>query len=114
MKMITKKIEKQLERYPLYSQEGKGDDAKVLIKYFTPWTSGTWYVLEGNKQDDGDYDFFGICTLGQYWEYGYFTLSQLEAIRGAWGLKVERDLYTEGYTVGELKRIGEIDENIGA
>lgn len=113
MKMITKKIEKELKKYPLYSQDGKGDEAKVIIKYFTPWTSATWYVLEGEQLDDGDYEFFGICAL-QEWEYGYFRLSQLEAIRGPWGLKVERDLYTEGYTVKQLKNIGEISEKIGA
>lgn len=111
MKMMTKKIEKELSKYPLYSQDGKGDKAKVLIKYFAPWTAATWYVLEGERLDDGDYEFFGIAYIHE-WEYGYFRLSQLEEIKGPWGLTIERDLYMSGYTVGQLKSIGEISEKL--
>lgn len=30
MKLLTKAIEKQLAKYTLYSQEGKGDEAQVI------------------------------------------------------------------------------------
>lgn len=87
MKLITKAVEKDLAKYPLYSQDGKGEDAIVVCKFFLQ--GYTWYVLEAEKADNG-YEFFGI-TVGQFAELGYFTLSQLESVTGQWGLRVERD-----------------------
>lgn len=87
MKLITKAVEKKLAKYPLYSQDGKVKDAVVVCKFFLQ--GYTWYVLEAEKADD-DYEFFGI-TVGQFTEFGYFTLSQLKNVRGKWGLGVERD-----------------------
>lgn len=87
MKLITKAVEKELAKYPLYSQDGKGDNAIAVCKFFLQ--GYTWYVLEAEKADNG-YEFFGII-VGQHTEYGYFTLSQLESVTGQWGLRVERD-----------------------
>lgn len=87
MKLITKAVEKELAKYPLYSQDGKVKDAVVVCKFFLQ--GYTWYVLEAEKADNG-YEFFGII-VGQHTEYGYFTLSQLESVTGQWGLRVERD-----------------------
>lgn len=87
MKLITKAVEKELAKYPLYSQDGKVEDAVVVCKFFLQ--GYTWYVLEAEKADN-DYEFFGII-VGQHTEYGYFTLSQLESVTGQWGLRVERD-----------------------
>lgn len=87
MKLITKAVEKELAKYPLYSQDSKGDNAIAVCKFFLQ--GYTWYVLEAEKNDD-DYEFFGII-VGQHTEYGYFTLSQLESVTGQWGLRVERD-----------------------
>ena len=87
MKLITKAVEKELAKYPLYSQDGKGEYAVVVCKFFLQ--GYTWYVLEAEKVDNG-YEFFGII-VGQHTEYGYFTLSQLESVTGQWGLRVERD-----------------------
>lgn len=98
MKLITKQLEKELAKYPLYSQEGKGEDAVVVCKFFLQ--GYTWYVLEAEKSDD-DYEFFGIIE-GQYTEYGYFTLSQLESVTGRWGLKVERDMAFKPTKVRDL------------
>lgn len=87
MKLITKEVEKELAKYPLYSQDSKGDNAIAVCKFFLQ--GYTWYVLEAEKADNG-YEFFGII-VGQHTEYGYFTLSQLESVTGQWGLRVERD-----------------------
>lgn len=87
MKLITKQLEKDLAKYPLYSQDGKVEDAVVVCKFFLQ--GYTWYVLEAEKADNG-YEFFGII-VGQHTEYGPVTLSQLESVTGQWGLRVERD-----------------------
>ena len=63
MQLMTPEIEQKLKDYPLYSQDGKGDEAQVVVKYFNPVGAGTWYVLEGEKQENGDYLFFGFGWL---------------------------------------------------
>lgn len=98
MKLITKQLEKELAKYPLYSQDGKKDEAVVICKFFLQ--GYTWYVLEAEKIDD-DYEFYGIID-GQCREYGYFTLSQLESVRGNWGLRVERDRIFKPTAVKDL------------
>jgi hypothetical protein len=90
MKLLTKEITKQIP--PIYSTDGI-EKKKIITKFFTPWSSFTWYVIEGNKINESDWEFFGIVDSGSYKEYGYFNLSQLTEIKGPAGLKVERDLY---------------------
>jgi hypothetical protein len=74
---------------PLYGQEGQGDEAIAHVKFFTPWTNWTWYVSE---YDPADRLCFGV-VVGHEHELGYFSLNELEAIRGPGGLRIERDLY---------------------
>lgn len=74
---------------PLYSQEGKGEDAVAQVKFFTPWTGWTWYASE---YDPAQRLFFGI-VVGHEREFGYFSLDEMEAIEGPGGLRIERDLY---------------------
>lgn len=95
MNLMTKELEKLLEKYPLGSQDGLGGQAKVIVKYFNPVGVGTWFITEGNKLDNGDYEMFGYCHLGddEYAELGYVMLSELEKLNLPFGLKIERDLY---------------------
>ena len=74
---------------PLYSQEEQGENAIAVVKFFTPWTSWTWYASE---YDPERRLCFGV-VVGHEREYGYFSLDELEAIRGPGGLRIERDLY---------------------
>lgn len=79
MKLMTKQIEKALEKYPLHSQEGK-EEKLAICKFFNPYGRGTWIVLEGEKQSDGDWLFFGLVNIFET-EYGYFRLSELESVK---------------------------------
>lgn len=72
---------------PLYSQEGKGEDAIAQVKFFTPDSSWTWWVSEYDPEEKM---FFGVVK-GYEREYGYFSLNELQEIRGPFGLKIERD-----------------------
>ena len=54
MELITKKVEKDFMSRPLRSQDGRGFDAEVIVKYFNPCGSGTWLITEAEKQEDGD------------------------------------------------------------
>lgn len=103
MKLLTKKIEQKLKKYPLNSQEDETDPVAIL-KYFSPIGRGTWYVLEAEKQGE-DYLFFGYVESPidpLFDEYGYFTLKQLEEIRLPFGLGIERDLYFEQERMSEI------------
>ena len=93
MKLMTKEIEKQLPE--LYSTDGMKEH-KVIVKFFTPDANWTWYVFEGEKMANGDYEFFGLVD-GIYPELGSFWLSDLQAVRGGLGLPVERDLHFNDY-----------------
>ena len=88
MKLLTKEIEKKLPK--LYSQENV-DNPKIIVKFFHPMSSFTWYVTEGEEIEDGDWRFFGLVD-GHEKELGYFHLSQLEEVK-VMGLGIERDMY---------------------
>lgn len=53
MKLITKALEKTFAKYPMYSQDGKGNDAVVIAKFFLPGSGFTWYVTEAEKKGIG-------------------------------------------------------------
>lgn len=74
---------------PLYANEEKGEDAIALLKLFTPWTSWTWYASE---YDPAERRCFGV-VVGHERELGYFSIEELEGIKGPAGLTIERDLY---------------------
>lgn len=98
MKLMTKELEEKFKRYPLYSQDGKGKDAKIVVKYFNPFGRGTWLITEGEKQEDSDWLFFGYCHIF-CWEWGYVSLSELESVG-----YIERDLYLkDGIKIKEYK-----------
>lgn len=105
-KLMTKAIETLIEKHPIYSQDGKGGDAKILAKFF--FGNMTWYVLEGRKIEiNGDYEFFGIVRNDAYEEaeYGYFNLSQLMSVK-FWGVPcVERDRYFESCKVKDCDEL---------
>lgn len=95
MSLLTAEIRRQLPA--LYATE-KEADPKAIVKLFTPWTNWTWYITEF----DGEDMCFGL-VCGHENELGYFSLSELEEIRGPAGLKVERDLHYKPTVVSILQ-----------
>lgn len=73
----------------LYANEGQGQEAIALLKLFTPWSNWTWYASE---YDPDERVGFGVA-VGHERELGYFSLAELEELRGPRGLRVERDLH---------------------
>jgi len=99
---MTKVIEKKLPK--LYSQE-KVKNPICKLKFFTPDSSFTWFIIEGEKQESGDWLFFSkvtshLCPEG---ELGYVALSELQNIRGKYGLPVERDMWWSDTPLSECK-----------
>lgn len=90
MRLLTKALRAALP--PLYAQDGN-ENPTVHAKFFTPDSNWTWLITEGGPEGD-DYIFFGY-VIGQTDEWGYSALSDLEKVRGPFGLPIERDLYFE-------------------
>lgn len=116
MKLMTKAIAGGLYKADAAFLESDGGNTsdKIIVKYFTPWAGATWFVVSATPldaingepcepADAKDWHLYGFADLGLAGceELGYTLLSELEKLKGPWGLKVERDL---GYT-GSLKEV---------
>ena len=82
---------------PLYSGEELGLMALAVIKFFTPDSNWTWYASEFDGKDI----FFGLVS-GLEVELGYFSLAELQSVKGPLGLPIERDLYFKPQTLKVL------------
>lgn len=95
MKLMTKELEEEFKKYPIGSQDGLGGQAKVIVKYFNPMGAATWFITEADKKENGDFEMYGFCNLGDsdMAEFGYVMLSELQNIKLPFGMTIERDLY---------------------
>lgn len=115
MKLLTKAIEKKLPA--LYTtEETPMADKRIVVKFFDPTGSYTWYVVEASavRKSDGEYVkltdcpqteradvvFFGLVD-GDYREWGNFSLNELNEAIGRFGLGIERDIHFGTPTIGE-------------
>lgn len=65
-------------------------DKRPLVKLFNPLSAATWLASE--LAEDGD-ALFGLADLGFGCpELGWFSISEIEALRLPFGLRIERDL----------------------
>jgi len=96
MKLLTQEIRNSIPK--LGEQEELGKEAVIHVKFFNPTGSWSWYATEF----DGVDTFFGLVH-GFEKELGYFSLSELQSVRGRFGLGIERDLhFGTGHTIGEF------------
>ena len=100
MKLLTKEIRTKLP--PLGSTDRLPHDQVVVqAKFFTPDSSWTWFATEF----DGEDTLFGLVS-GFEVEMGHFSLTELEATRGPWGLPIERDLWFKPTPLSQLVEYG--------
>lgn len=83
MELLTNEIRKRMPK--LYATTGDRDPV-LHVKFFAPWSGRTWWAAEFDGRDVfyGLYERFGT-------EWCFFSLKELEAIRGPEGLRVARD-----------------------
>ena len=85
MKLLTKELTEKLNRAGYAG-------TKPICTLFTPWGRATWLIT---GIEDGI--LYGYADLGMgcvEWG-GIASLEELEAIRGPFGMRIERDLYWE-------------------
>jgi len=99
MELLPNEIEITIPK--LYSQE-QIEVPTVYVKFFDPSGSWTWFATEGERQRDGDFLFFGRVD-GFEREFGYFSLRELESVRGRFGLGIERDLSFKPVALSEAR-----------
>lgn len=106
MKLLTKAIEKALPK--LYATDGK-PFAPVVVKFFDPTGSWTWYAIEGEfDRELNTWCFFGLVE-GFEKELGYFTLDELQHAKDGIThpfkrLPIERDLHFDGNLLDKENR----------
>jgi len=87
MALIPKEMRATIPDLYTTSEE---DDPLCHIKLFTPDANWTWYIIELSHEDNST--CYGYVE-GLEHELGYFSLDEIEEVRGALQLPVERDLY---------------------
>jgi len=97
MKLLTTSIFDQLLRNGRLmaerQEQGQPEpDFLPVVKLFTPDANCTWLLTELDPEEPDI--AFGLCDLGMGCpELGSVRISELESVRGAFGLPVERDLH---------------------
>jgi hypothetical protein len=83
------------------ARDGNTEDFKPVVKLFAPWGAATWLLSELDPEDP---DLaFGLCDLGFGCpELGNVRLSELESVKGPFGLPIERDDFF--YATDQLSR----------
>ena len=100
-KLMTKELGDTIP--PLYANDGADDPDAVVarVKLFSPYSNWTWYVTEWDAET-------GLCfglVEGFEVELGYFDLTELSEVTVFGSVPaVERDLYWQPQTLGEIKR----------
>ena len=89
MQLLTEELAKRFSE--VGSQENEKDPI-VIAKFFNPCGAGTWYATEYDPEEK---IFFGYVSIFGDWndEWGYFSLTELESLKGPFGLGIERDIY---------------------
>lgn len=98
MELLTQELRAKFP--PLRATEGKKpEDIEIIAKFFNPTGNFIWYPIEFDRKDI----FFGYVR-GFENELGYFSLKELESVKGPFRLGIERDLYFGKHTLAEVMK----------
>lgn len=96
---MTKAIERKI---PPIGSQAANDDPIVHLKLFDPCGRWTYYATEYDPEERKLYGYC-ISALGPDCdEWGYTSLEEIEGVRNAYGLGIERDLWFRPCPVSEL------------
>ena len=105
MQLITDEI--ITRSMQLGTQDGRGDSAIVIAKFFTPSAGATWFITDVASEGLIEEGLaFGFAYLGphlaEYAELGYVSIDELQMGTGM--TAVERDINWIEETLGEAKQ----------
>ena len=91
MQLVTAELRRRL----LANGAVRDADHVPVLKLFDPCGVATWLIAE-MRPDDPD-TLFGLCDLGHgFPELGNASLAEIAAVRGRFGIGIERDLQFTG------------------
>lgn len=96
MELLPEEVRRAFPRVGTLDAQ-RPEQIPIIAKFFTPDSNWTWWAWEF----DGTDLLFGLVS-GLEIEYGYFSLSELESVRGPLGLPIERDLHFENRTLADV------------
>ena len=96
MELIPKEIKEQISS--LYATENQNNPTVFVRLFLDSWT---WYITE--LSIDGDIAFgYVVSSFGA--ELGYFSLDEINSIKGSLGIGVERDLEFKPTRLSVIKK----------
>jgi hypothetical protein len=101
MKLLTNEL---INGFAKVGRQEGINDPLVIAKFFNPTGAGTWYATE---YDPKSKNFFGYVSIFGDWndEWGYFSLTELESLKGPFGLGIERDLYFDSKPFSQINEV---------
>ena len=98
MKLLTKELLKKLP--PIGHSIETKEEPQAIVKWFTPDSNWTWYVAEYDPEN-------GMCwglVDGFEKEFGFFTIDEIQKLKGPLKLPIERDMWFEKCNLNSLVR----------
>ena len=100
-KLMTKELGEKIPALRANEHAADPDAVVAPVKLFCPYNGWRWYITEWNPQTG---ECFGLVE-GFETEWGYFDLTELAEATVLGGVPaMERDLYWESKTIGEIRR----------
>ena len=100
-KLITEEVGDTIPALYAHEHVKNHDDVLATAKLFSPYTGWRWYITEWQAETG---TCFGLVE-GFETEIGYFDLTELAEATVFGGVPaVERDLYWQPKTIGEIRR----------
>ena len=96
MKLLTKELLKKLP--PIGHSIETKEEPQAIVKWFTPDSNWTWYVAEYDPEN-------GMCwglVDGFEKEFGFFTIDEIQKLKGPLKLPIERDMWFEKCNLNSL------------
>ena len=92
-----------IKRFTVVGRQEDVTDPVIVAHFFNPAGAGDWYATEYDPESKL---FFGhVSIFGDHNdEWGYFSLSELEAYTGSFGLGIERDRFWQEKPASQVIR----------
>jgi len=89
MELLTETLR---ERFATIGDQSEESDPLVIAAFFNPCARGVWFATEYNPDTNHCFGYVsGLFPGGDEW--GYFSITELESLRLAFGLRIERNIH---------------------
>jgi len=97
MELIPQELKKKIPK--LYETEGTKDPIVYVKLFIDGWT---WYITELSIDDNLAFGY--VISPFCSGELGYFSINELEELKGSLGIGIESDLYFTPTQLSDIKK----------